>query len=337
MKGELNVDMTTELFGQAYSAPIGIPPIGYTSMMWPGAEQILARTARDNKIVHCLSTMAADTPENCGPIAGEYGWFQLYPPRDRSIRDDLLRRVKDSGYNTLVVTCDVPAPSMRERQRRAGISIPPKMTPTILYRILKRPEWALRTLKRGKPTFSVMEKYVGGDEQMSFSNIVDFVGQELGGCLDWQYLEEVREIWDGPLVLKGVMSIEDAEEAVRRGCDGIWVSNHGGRQFDAAPAAIEVLPEIAKAVGDSAKIIFDSGCRTANDILRAIALGADFVFLGRAFIYGTCALGDKGGQHVYDLLYADLLNNMQQLGIEQIKEVREREVRINNQEIKLPK
>ncbi|MEM9278893.1 MAG: alpha-hydroxy acid oxidase [Pseudomonadota bacterium] len=337
MKGQISPDTTTELFGKTFSAPIGIPPIGYTSLMWPGAEQILARTARDKNIVHCLSTMAADTLENCGPITGDNGWFQLYPPRDPEIRADLIKRAKDSGYHTLVVTCDVPAPSMRERQRRAGISIPPKLTPTILYRIMMRPKWALKTLQRGKPTFAVMEKYVGSDSSVTFNNIVDFVGQELGGCLDWEYLKQVRELWDGPLVLKGVLTAADAKEAVKCGCDGVWVSNHGGRQFEAAPAAIDVLSEITAAVGKKTRIIFDSGCRSANDILRAIALGADFVFLGRPFIYGVGALAEKGGDHVYDLLLADLINNMHQLGIEKLEDVRQREVRINNQPVKLPK
>ncbi|MEM7216234.1 MAG: alpha-hydroxy acid oxidase [Pseudomonadota bacterium] len=337
MKGNIQPDTETELFGKTYSAPIGIPPIGYTSLMWPGAEQILAKTARDKNIVHCLSTMASDTPENCGAITGDNGWFQLYPPRDKNIRADLLKRAKDSGYKTMVVTCDVPAPSMRERQRRAGISIPPKLNPTILYRILMRPKWALKTLQRGRPTFAVMQEYVDSSTGITFNNIVDFVGQELGGCLDWQYLKEVRELWDGPLVLKGVLDVNDAKQAVGCGCDGIWVSNHGGRQFEAAPAAIDVLADITKAVGADAKIIFDSGCRSANDILRAIALGADFVFLGRPFIYGVGALAEKGADHVYDLLVADLINNMHQLGIEKPEDVRNREVRINNQPVHLPK
>jgi len=336
MKGEINPDVTTELFGKKFSAPIGIAPIGYTSLMWPGAEQILAKTARDKNIVHCLSTMASDTPENCGPVSRDNGWFQLYPPRDPEIRADLIKRAKDCGYHTLVVTCDVPAPSLRERQRRAGISIPPKLTPTILYRIMVRPQWALKTLQRGRPSFSVMEKYVGGGK-MNFNNIVDFVGQEMGGCLDWNYLKEVRKLWDGPLVLKGVLTAEDAKQAVKCGCDGVWVSNHGGRQFEAAPAAIDVLSEIATAVGKETKILFDSGCRSANDILRAIALGADFVFLGRPFIYGVGALAEKGGDHVYDLLFADLLNNMHQLGIEKLEDVRKREVRVGNQPVKLSK
>ena len=335
MKGQIDPNTETELFGKTFSAPIGIPPIGYSSLLWPGAEQILAKTARDKNIVHCLSTVAADTPENCGPISGENGWFQLYPPRKPDVRADLLKRVKDSGYHTLAVTCDVPAPSMRERQRRAGISIPPKMTPKVIYRAAIRPEWTMKTLQRGSPTFAIMEKYVG--EGAHFANIIDYVGQELGGCLDWEYLKEVRDLWDGPMVLKGVLSADDAKEAVKCGCDGIWVSNHGGRQFEAAPAPIEVLPEITRAVGKKTKIIFDSGCRSANDILRAIALGADFVFLGRAFIYGVAALAEKGGDHVNDLLHADLINNMHQLGIEKLEDVRKREVRINNQPVELPK
>ncbi|MEO0329364.1 MAG: alpha-hydroxy acid oxidase [Pseudomonadota bacterium] len=335
MKGELKPDLSTELFGKTFSAPIGIPPIGYTSLMWPGAEQMLARTAKNHNIVHCISTMAADTLENCGPLSGDNGWFQLYPPRNKEIRADLLKRAKDSGYHTLVITCDVPAPSMRERQRRAGISIPPKLTPTILYRIMMRPEWALTTLKRGKPTFAIMKKYV--DDGLNFNNIVDFVGQELGGCLDWEYFKEVRELWDGPLVLKGVLSVEDAKQAVKCGADGVWVSNHGGRQFEAAPAAIDTLAGITRAVGKDAKIIFDSGCRSAVDILRAIALGADFVFLGRPFIYGVGALGKKGGKHVYEVLTADMMNNMHQLGIERPEDVRKRDVLIDNQLVKLPK
>lgn len=327
MKGKLEPSLETELFGKTYCAPLGIPPIGYTSLIWPGAEMIFAKTAADNKIAHCLSTVAADTPENCGPEADGYGWFQLYPPRNLDIRGDLLKRARDAGYGTLVVTADVPAPSMRERQRRAGISIPPKLTPTILYRILARPAWALGTLRRGMPNIVTMEKYLTGDGAKGFSHIVDFVGQELGGVLDWDYFKQVRDIWDGPLVLKGVLAAEDAKEAVKAGADGVWVSNHGGRQLEAAPASIDVLPEIVSAVGKQTKIIFDSGIRSGGDILRAIALGADFVFAGRPFLYGVTALGKRGGQHVFDLLTADMINNMHQLGIERLEEARAIEVR----------
>ena len=324
LKGQLNPSTETDLFGKKFSAPFGIPPIGYTSLMWPGAEQIFAHTAAKYKIPHCLSTVASDVPENCGPISGDYGWFQLYPPRREEIRTDIIKRAEDSGYHTLVVTADVPWPSMRERQRRAGITIPPKLTPKILYRIMVRPEWALKTLLRGRPSFAVLEKYVDRGE---FADIVKFVGSELGGVLDWDYFKKVREQWKGPLVLKGVLSTEDAKLAVKAGADGVWVSNHGGRQFEASPAPINVLPDIVKAVNGKAKILFDSGIRSGGDILRAKALGADFVFLGRPFLYGVSALGKKGGDHVYELLYHDLINNMHQLGIESLSEMQNIELR----------
>jgi len=326
MKGIIEPSIETEMFGVQYSAPFGIPPIGYTSLMWPYAEQMFAKAARDHRIPHCLSTVASDTPENCGKISGKYGWFKLSPPRQTEIRDDIIKRAKDSGYHTLVVTADVPWPSMRERQRRAGISIPPKLTPKILAQICMRPEWALRTLFRGQPNFEILKNYV---PEGDLKKIVSFVGGELGGCLNWDYFKQVRDQWDGPVVLKGILSTEDAKLAVKSGADGVWVSNHGGRQFEASPAPITVLPEIRKAVGKKTKVMFDSGVRSGGDILRAKALGADFVFLGRPFVYGVSALGEKGANHVYELLYHDMINNMHQLGITSLDEMKDVELHVN--------
>lgn len=323
MKGKLNPDTKTKLFDVEFNAPFGIAPIGYTSLIWPGAEQTLARTAAKHKIPHCLSTVASDTPENCGPLSGNYGWFQLYPPKHENLREDMLKRVKDCGYHTLVITADLPWPSMRERQRRAGITIPPKITPKTLYRVMKRPHWMIKTLLRGKPTFSVMEKYA---KDVPLDNIYDFVSNALGGELNWDYFKQARDIWDGPVVLKGILSPEDAKLAVNAGADGIWVSNHGGRQFEAAPSPITVLPEIVKAVNGKASILFDSGIRSGGDIMRALRLGADFVFLGRPFMYGVAALGEKGGDHVYSLIYQDVINNMHQMGIENFKELLDIEI-----------
>ena len=318
MKGEIAPDISTKLFGKEYSAPVGIAPIGYTSMMWPGAEQILARTAASKNIPYCLSTVASDTPERCGPVTDGNGWFQLYPPRSEDIRSDLVKRAKESGFSTLVVTADVPTPSMRERQRRSGISISPKITPRMISRIMARPTWLIETIKNGRPGFSIMEKYADGK---SLPEVAKFVGSQLFEVLDWEYFKRVREQWDGPLVLKGILSVDDAKSAIKEGADAVWVSNHGGRQFESAPAPIDVLPEIAKAIGKSGSVIFDSGVRSGGDVLKAIAFGADFVFLGRPFVYGVSALAEKGGDHVYEILRCDLINNMHQLGIESLDEM----------------
>jgi L-lactate dehydrogenase (cytochrome) len=166
-----------------------------------------------------------------------------------------------------------------------------------------------------------MEKYLPSSDMR---DMLSFIGMELGGSLDWEYLQAVREEWDGPLVLKGVLNVTEAERAVSLGYEGIMVSNHGGRQFDGAPAAISVLPVIAAAVGERAKILFDSGVRGGLDIARALALGADFVLLGRAFMYSVAALGRRGGDHAAEILKADLVNNMTQLGCAVLGELRER-------------
>ena len=213
---------------------------------------------------------------------------------------------------------------MRERQRRAGISMPPKTTPKMIADMLMCPAWLRGTIKRGRPRFLTLEKYV---DQKQMADLVQFVSTELGGVLDWAYLEEVRKEWKGNLVLKGILSAEDAKLAVKAGVDAVWVSNHGGRQFDAAPASIDVLAEIAGAVSKDVKILFDSGIRSGLDVLRAIALGADFVFLGRPFIYGVGALGDKGGDHVYELIACGLTNNMIQLGVEKPTDARKVDLR----------
>jgi len=323
LKGDLAPTITTKLFGKDYSAPFGVAPIGMTSLMWPGAERILAIMAAKNNIPYCLSTVAGESIETIGSLAGGNGWFQLYSPQRRDVRDDLIKRAKEAGFTTLVVTVDVPVPSMRERQRRAGLTMPPTMNARTLYRVFTRPHWLLETLKRGSPKFLTLEKYASTADMRS---VATFVGSQLAGALDWEYLKEIRDQWDGPLVLKGILSVEDAKKSVSAGADGVWVSNHGGRQFDGAPAAIECLAEIVDAVGSDAKILFDSGIRGGVDIIRALRLGADFVFMGRPFVYGVCALGKNGGEHVYSLFSTDLTNNMIQLGCDNLDQILDLEI-----------
>ena len=321
MKGAFEPQLTTRLFNIDYAVPFGISPVGLTALMWPRAERILARAAAVYRFPYTLSTAATEAPETIDPLADGMGWFQLYPPRQADIRRDLIHRARDAGFTTMLVTADVPIASRRERQVRAGVVVPPKITPRMLYRCMVRPAWSIATLVAGSPRFRGLEKYINGSDMR---DMLTFIGQELGGSLDWDYLDTVRQEWDGPLVLKGILTSAEAERAVALGFDGIMVSNHGGRQFDGAPAAIDALPAIAHAVGGRTKVLFDSGVRGGLDIARALALGADFILLGRAFMYGVAALGRRGGDHVADLLKADLINNMIQLGCTTTAELRER-------------
>jgi len=302
----------TRVFDQEFQAPFGIAPVGATGLLWPGGEHILAEAAAVHGIPYCLSAVACETPESVGPIARGRGWFQLYPPKDRSIRDDLIRRARESGFTALIVTVDVPEYGMRERQRRAGLRNPPRLTLSTVLQMAARPSWTTATLLHGAPRFRTLEKYAGNTDRAQAAH---FVLHELNAAADGTYLKEIRDQWDGPLILKGILHPDDARKAITLGVDGIIVSNHGGRQFDATPASIQALPGIVAAVGGATTIILDSGVRTGLDIVRAILLGADFVLLGRAFLYGVAALGVKGGDHVARLLKEDTTNNMRQLGV----------------------
>ncbi len=318
MKGDLKPDLTTTLFGRTYSAPFGVAPVGLTGLMWPRAELILAAAAAKYRIPFCLSTVATQSPEVVGPIAGDMGWFQLYPPRRRELRDDLLKRVRDAGFHTLLVTADVPAGSRRERTSRAGLETPPRITARFVYEALKHPTWTIQTLLTGLPRLRAIEQYA---QSKQMGEVASYVGRELGGSLTWDYIREVRDFWDGPLVLKGVLHPDDAEKAIQVGIDGIQVSNHGARQFDGTLAAIDALPPIVRQVRGRARILFDSGVRTGLDIIRALSLGADFVLLGRAFMYGVGAFGKSGGDHAVEILKADLETNMINLGCARLDEI----------------
>ncbi len=314
-KGILKPQLETRLFGQKYAAPFGIAPVGLTGLMWPNTEQYLAATARRYQIPFTLSTVATETPESVGPTAGNMGWFQLYPPKEKTLLKALLDRARQSGFHTLLVTADVPMPARRERTKRAGMQMPPKITPAMIWQSLTHPAWTIQTLQHGLPKLRTIAAYA---EQKDMKFVSGFVGNRLGGTLSWDYCKAIREQWVGPVVLKGVLHPSDAEKAVAIGLDGVVVSNHGGRQFDGAPAAIDALPAIVQSVGTKTNILFDSGVRTGLDIMRALSLGADFVLLGRAFVYGVAALGRYGGDHVVEILMDDLQNNMVQLGVEKL-------------------
>jgi L-lactate dehydrogenase (cytochrome) len=318
VRGKLEVKTETKLLGKTYAAPFGIAPMGLCGLVWPDSERIMARSAHKNQIPYCLSTVATQTPESIGPEVGDMGWFQLYPPRDPEIRKAMLTRAQNAGFHTLIITADVPTAGRREASRKAGLTIPPRINLKMIWEGATHPAWSMQILKHGLPRLRLVESFSPKKDLKAAAKYARF---EFRGDLDWAYIRAVRDLWSGPVIIKGLLHPEDAAKAVAEGIDGIVVSNHGGRQFDGGPAAIEALPEIVKEVGGKVPVIFDSGIRSGLDILRAMSLGADFVMVGRPYLYGVAALGGRGADHVYNILHEDLVNNMKQLGIASLNRV----------------
>ncbi|MDB2391281.1 alpha-hydroxy-acid oxidizing protein [Alphaproteobacteria bacterium] len=323
LRGRINADISTTLFGKTYTAPFGVAPIGLASLIWPGAEQILGAAAKRNGFPYALSTVASDSVERVSKVAGDMTWFQLYAPRNPELMRDLLGRARACGVENIVLTADVPSPSRRERMRIAGAPLGSRgnssFSPQVIWQSMMRPEWAMRTLLNGGARFRNMEPYAKNDGAMG---ITKFIGEQLNGSLDWDYLADIRSEWGGKLILKGILHGQDAARAVSMGVDGFVISNHGGRQLDAAPQPLAQLAGIRAVVGDDVPLIVDSGIQSGLDVIRALAMGADFVMIGRAFMYAVAALGKKGGDHAADILLEEVRDVMAQLGLRTIADVK---------------
>ena len=290
-----------------------------SGLIWPQAEQLLAQTAAFEGIPYGLSTVATQTPEDLAPHIGAQGWFQIYPPRDAEIRANILKRAKDAGFHTLVMTVDVPVASRRERQTRGGLQQPPRLTPRLALQAALCPAWLNGIRKTGMPRMKLMDSYAS---QKTALPSTQHVGYLLRTSPDWDYVQKLRDAWDGPLIIKGVSRPEDAIALEKNGVNALWVSNHAGRQFDGGLATIETLPQVRAAT--DLPLIMDSGIEGGLDVIRAIALGADFVMLGRAFHYGLGALGAQGPAHVLDILRQDMIANMGQLGTKTLNDLKTR-------------
>lgn len=319
LHGEIEPDLSVSLLGRRLPLPFGIAPVGMSGLIWPDAERHLARCAAAHGIPYTLSTVASRRPEDVGTLMGDHGWFQLYPPRDPEIRRDMLERARKAGFGVLVLTVDVPVASRRERMTRAGVTQPQKLTPRLIAQMAARPAWALGMARVGMPRMRLIEDYSGRSRGLPSNS---HAGYLLRTSPDRDYLHWLRDAWDGPLVVKGVLDPSDVAPLVQAGVDALWVSNHGGRQFDGGPASIDRLPAI-RAETDL-PLIFDGGTGGGLDILRAFALGADFVMMARAWHYALGALGPQGPDHLVELLRADLIANMGQLGIRTVPDVRKR-------------
>ncbi len=303
--------MQTELFGHTYDAPFGIAPVGLQGLMWPNAPEILAKSAFEHNIPFVLSTVSTSSIERISELTQGRAWFQLYHPTENILRDDLIKRAEAAECPVLVILCDVPTFGFRPRDVRNGLAMPPKMSLKNIIQVLGRPEWALKTLVHGQPNFETMKPYM--PKNLDLKQLGKFMDETFSGRLNEEKIKPIRDMWKGKLVLKGVANEADAETAVKLGLDGIIVSNHGGRQLDAGESTIKPLSRIAATYGDQLTVMMDSGLRSGPDVARTLASGAKFTFMGRSFMYGVAALGNKGGDHTISLLKTELQQVMEQI------------------------
>jgi len=306
----------TTLFGVEYDAPFGVAPMGLQGLMWPKASEILAQAAHDHNIPFCLSTVTTASIETIAEITEGKSWFQLYHPTEDRVRNDIISRVESAGMPVLVILCDVPTLGFRPRDIRNGLAMPPKMTFRNMMQICGKPKWAWRTLLNGQPNFETLKPYM--PERMNLAQLGAFMNETFSGRLNEEKIKPIRDLWKGKLVLKGVANEMDVEKAINLGLDGVIVSNHGGRQLDAGESAIKPLQRIAAKYGDQLTVMMDSGIRSGPDIACTLASGAEFTFLGRAFMYSVAALGNSGGDHIISILKAQLQQVMEQICCEQV-------------------
>ena len=306
-----NRSLESSLLGQTWSAPFGIAPMGMCNLVWPGADAMLVRAARHYGIPMVLSTMASSSIESIAEDAGENAWFQLYVGQSEEDAYHLIERAETAGYTHLILTVDVPEIGLRPREQRNGFQSPIRFGPKQFLDIALHPHWSLSTLHAGIPRPANVN-VAGGRE---------FKRNEARGRVDWAFLERLRQRWTGRLIVKGVLDCEDSVRIRDAGVDAVYVSNHGGRQLDSAPAAIQMLPRIRAAVGPDYPLLFDSGVRNGEAVIKALALGADFVFIGRPFLYAMGADGYAGLQQMVELIRSQLDISLAQLGCTDINDV----------------
>jgi len=291
------------VLGERLSLPCVIGPTGMNGVYWPRAEEHLAAAASRAGVPFALSTASTSRIEDVRAASAGPLWMQLYVQQDRRIGEDIMRRARDAGFKVLVLTVDVPVTGHRERDRRNGLSLPIRITPSLLGDVFLRPAWAWRMAVHGRPALVNM---VAGQGAAGIPAIDPSVA--------WSDLAWVRKHWPGPIVLKGIQCVEDARLAVEHGVDGIVVSNHGGRQLDGVPATATLLEAVVQAVGGTTQVLVDGGFRTGADIAKALALGARAVLLGRAPLYGLGAAGPAGVAHVMRLLQEQFETTLRLLG-----------------------
>lgn len=314
-------DLRTSLFGKEYRLPFGFAPTGFTRMMHHEGEKAVVRSALRHDIPYALSTVGTTSITALAQAAPEaHRWFQLYLWKDRERSKSFIKTAKEQGYEALILTMDVPTAGNRLRDLKNGMTIPPQLTLRTLLDASYRPAWWFNFLTTEPLTFGFSEENSG--------IAADIVGQLYDPAVLLDDLKWIKELWGGPLIVKGVQTLEDAQLVVEAGADGIVLSNHGGRQLDRAPIPMRILPQVVDAVGDQALVMLDTGITSGADIVAALAAGADFVWVGRAYLYGLMAGGEAGVDKVVEILEAEIIRTMKLLGVQSVQELNRTHLRL---------
>jgi L-lactate dehydrogenase (cytochrome) len=314
-----NRAMATEMLGQKLSMPVAIAPTGLTGLVHGNGEILAAKAAEAAGTIYTLSTMSICTIEDVAAAVTRPIWFQLYVFRDREFSKSIIERAKAAKCSALFVTVDLPQRGQRHPDIKNGLTVPPRLTARNAFDIASKPSWALKVLMNKRRSFGNVETYLKKTPGLLGAGA--WANNHFDQSLNWRDIDWLRGLWPGKLVLKGISDVEDARTAVSAGVDGIVVSNHGGRQLDGAPATATVLPEVARAVGDRIEVLFDGGIRSGQDVLKALALGARGCLIGRAYLYGLAAMGEKGVATALDIIRNELDVSMILTGVEDVRRV----------------
>ena len=315
-----NVDPSTTLLGRPLAFPLVLAPTGFTRIADPQGELAVARAAERAGVPYSLSTMATRSIEEVAAVSSGRKWFQVYVWRDRGLVKDMIDRAANAGYEALVLTVDTAVLGRRERDVRRGFTLPPKIGLGTLVDGVLHPAWTWAFVRSEPIRFAnvVGTSVSDGDTAVS---LAAQVSSQFDRSLSWADVEWMRSVWNGPIVIKGIQTVADARLAVDAGVEAIALSNHGGRQLDSAPAILDLVAPVADAVGDRVEIICDGGVRRGSDIVKAVCLGARACMAGRAYLYGLGAAGERGVDHVLDLLSSDMRRVMALLGATQITDL----------------
>lgn len=309
------VDTSTTVLGQRISVPFFAGPSAGNRLFHTEGERAVARGAAEAGTIYCLSTLSSVSMEEIAKVAPGPRWFQLYVWKDRALVKEMLDRARAAKYSALILTVDFPIAGNRERDPRNGLSIPPRIGLRQVLQALAHPRWTWDYVR--SPPIS----YANLSQETPATSLADFVASQLDAGFDWKSAEWVLGEWNGPAVIKGVVRVEDARRAVRTGFRAIMVSNHGGRQLDFSPAAIDALEPIVDAVSGDAEIILDGGVRRGTDILKALALGARAVSFARPYLYGLAAGGTAGVRRAFEILSSAVRRDMALLGVRTVAEI----------------